>query len=110
MPRIDSRGSFQALWGAISRLTRGQTLGGPLDRLRDAGAPSGVPARRLLGGMFRPGQYPVLIGPGKCAQKGHRPLPKAANRLVRGVLGSDIGLCTRCQPGWDQGFHNREIR
>jgi hypothetical protein len=92
MPRIDSRGSFQALWGAISRLTRGQTLGGPLDRLRDAQAPSGVPARRLLGGMFRPGHYPVLIGPGKCQAKGHR-----------GKIQAD--LCSRCVD-WTSGWHS----
>lgn len=105
MPRPgpqDSRRAFGALWGAISALTRGSGLPGTqFDKLRSAR----LPGRRLLGGNYLPGSHPVLIGPGKCAKKGHRPLSDPTG-MLKAVFTPDeltrmrAETCTRCWLGW----------
>lgn len=64
-----------------------------------------------------PNLRPILVGPGKCARKGHRPIPKAVTRDGIGKTIEDthgnsfdvqVALCKRCESGWDYGFHDRQ--
>lgn len=93
----EGAGGFAALWGAISRLARGKGLPSTqFDKLRAAPAPSGR-FTKLWGGTYSLARHPVLIGPGKCRKKGHRPPPRWAR-----VAGVDH--CTRCAPGWEKQY------